>query len=120
MYLQGDGVERNVTRAVEYLRRAAEANIVEAHSPLGACYLEGFDDTPPNFVLAKHHFKLGADGGDGASVDGERVWGRGGGVTAFVVMSACRVHRGRGNVIFRCSCFVPVQWCRRLTWAWRR
>ena len=65
MHLQGVGVPVNVTLALQHLSMAAEAGVVEAHSPIGAAHLEGLGGVPVNHTLARQHFQMGADGGDG-------------------------------------------------------
>jgi TPR repeat protein len=73
MYLQGDGVLRNLTAAVEHLQLAADGGIAEAYSPLGAIYLDGYEGTPRNLSHAKELFAKGKDLGDGEGMCRIRV-----------------------------------------------
>jgi TPR repeat protein len=57
MYLEGRGVDRDVSKAVEYYNELAQKYVVEAHLKLGEIYVLS---TPlkPNYKLAEEHFQL--------------------------------------------------------------
>jgi len=70
VYQTGNGAPRNLTKAVEYLKQAADGGAVAAYSNLGALYLqsgiegEGQEDTVPfNATAARHYFRLAAEMG---------------------------------------------------------
>ena len=68
LYLRGDGLERNVERAVELFRSAATKGLRAAEKNLGELYAEGAG-VPRDDALAAHWFGLAAAQGDsGAQV----------------------------------------------------
>eukprot|EP00163_Fabomonas_tropica_P030139 TRINITY_DN6705_c0_g3_i1.p1 TRINITY_DN6705_c0_g3~~TRINITY_DN6705_c0_g3_i1.p1 ORF type:complete len:535 (-),score=150.78 TRINITY_DN6705_c0_g3_i1:378-1931(-) len=64
MYLNGDGVERNVDLFVKYIRDAAEHGSAEAHAILGDCYYSALHTFPTDYELARRHYHLAGDLGN--------------------------------------------------------
>ncbi len=80
MYLRGEGVEKDVGKAVQFYSAAAEQGFVDAQVNLGSMYLQGLGveaDAAEGF----RHFGMAAELGDeiAKSVVGELLW-RGQGV----------------------------------------
>lgn len=63
MYSKGQGVQKNVTKALIYLQKAAELGSAKAHSALAYLYLAG-DGVPQDTKEAVQCFQIAADKGD--------------------------------------------------------
>ena len=65
LYANGTGVDINMTKAIEYYKRAAELNNNDALFQLGIFYYLGTDDVKPNYVKAIEYweraYKFGND-----------------------------------------------------------
>ncbi len=61
-YLNGDGIEMDSQKAIDYLTRAAEDNHVEAQYQLGLCYLDG-KRVERNDELVRHWLDRAASAG---------------------------------------------------------
>ena len=66
MYLNGQGVPRNSNKAVYWLERAADDNLVVAQSILGIMYATG-QGVAPNVEKAQLWLTKAAEGGDTAA-----------------------------------------------------
>ncbi|MBF0195503.1 MAG: sel1 repeat family protein [Magnetococcales bacterium] len=60
MYLNGQGVEKNVEKAINWFRLAAEQGLVVAQHNLGTLYLQGADSMPSDPLEAAHWFTKAA------------------------------------------------------------
>lgn len=68
MYMEGQGVARNMDIAIRYLERAAiDHNVIEANANLGLIYLNGEGGVPTNTPLALRYLLRAASAGDGLS-----------------------------------------------------
>lgn len=63
LYLQGIGVEKDSTRALQLYKRAADLGSVHAHRQLGLMYSTG-EFLPPDYDLSHAHFHRAAKQGD--------------------------------------------------------
>jgi uncharacterized protein len=64
MYLNGQGVEKDVEKALRWFKLAAEQGLVVAQHNLGTLYLQGADSMPPDPIEAAHWFTKAAMYGD--------------------------------------------------------
>ncbi|GAB4821879.1 hypothetical protein N2152v2_008925 [Parachlorella kessleri] len=63
MYMSGIHVARNMTKAIYYMKLAAQQDLPNAYNGLGVVYFHG-QSVPVNFTKAQWYFERGADLGD--------------------------------------------------------
>jgi hypothetical protein len=63
LYDEGAGVERNLTTAADWYRKAAEQGFIDAQTNLGIMYYHGLG-VDHDLEAAAHWFRLAADQGD--------------------------------------------------------
>lgn len=63
-YVEGDGIRRNAWEGLKWLRDAAERGHLRAQRELGEIYLNGFEETGPDYIEAERWLKTAADRGD--------------------------------------------------------
>jgi uncharacterized protein len=64
MYLNGQGVKKDVEKALRWFTKAAEQGLVVAQHNLGTLFLQGADPLPPDHIEAAHWFTKAAMQGD--------------------------------------------------------
>jgi TPR repeat protein len=64
MYLNGDGVEQNVVKAVELYTQAAKQGLLEAQADLGFLYATREDKVSQDFLFAYKWLSLAVQKGD--------------------------------------------------------
>jgi TPR repeat protein len=64
MYLNGEGVEQSVNKAVELYTHAANQGLLEAQADLGFLYATREDKVPQDFLFAYKWLSLAAQKGD--------------------------------------------------------
>jgi serine/threonine protein kinase/tetratricopeptide (TPR) repeat protein len=69
LYLRGEGVPRDPTKAVEWFQKAAEHGNVDAQKRLGSLYLHGADGVNQDSAEAIKWFRKAAESGNAESVN---------------------------------------------------
>lgn len=64
MYMVGQGVERDLQKAILWFKKSAEQGEVLAQHNLGVIYLQGVEKQPANLVEAAHWFTMAAMQGE--------------------------------------------------------
>jgi len=68
-YVEGDGIRRNAWEGLKWLRDAGERGHLRAQRELGEIYLNGFEETGPDYIEAERWLKTAADRGDAQAQD---------------------------------------------------
>ncbi|KAK4775503.1 hypothetical protein SAY87_023464 [Trapa incisa] len=61
IYARGAGVERNYTKAFEWLKLASKQQLYSAYNGMGYLYIKGYGVEKKNFTKAKEYFEKAAD-----------------------------------------------------------
>lgn len=60
-YYDGEGVEKNMTLAIKWITKAADAGYVKAQTALGATYLQGMEGLDQNYALSEKYLLMASD-----------------------------------------------------------
>ncbi|MED6137693.1 hypothetical protein PIB30_067322 [Stylosanthes scabra] len=61
IYARGAGVERNFTKAIEWLGLACRQQLYSAYNDMGYLYVNGYGVEKENYTKAKEYFEKAAD-----------------------------------------------------------
>lgn len=60
-YYDGDGVEKNISLAIKWMTKAADAGYIKAQTALGATYFQGMEGLDQNYALSEKYLMMAAE-----------------------------------------------------------